>query len=124
VFDPLEARALGEAGNDVILVRPETSADDFPGMEKARGILTARGGMTSHAAVVARGMGKPAVTGCSALMIDLDAGVIQANGVGVREGDYLTIDGSTGRVILGRAPTIAPSLGGGIETLLRWADEF
>ncbi|HEY8446256.1 MAG TPA: pyruvate, phosphate dikinase [Thermomicrobiales bacterium] len=124
VFDPLEARALGEAGNDVILVRPETSADDFPGMEKARGILTARGGMTSHAAVVARGMGKPAVTGCSALMIDLDAGVIQANGVVVREGDYLTIDGSTGRVILGRAPTIAPSLGGGIETLLRWADEF
>src|SRR5690606_5715541 len=90
----------------------------------ARGILPARGGMTSHAAVVARGMGKPAVTGFSALMIDLDAGVIHANGVVARKGDYLTIDGSTGRVTLVRAPTSAPSLGGGIETLLRWADEF
>ncbi len=124
VFDPLEAKTLGEAGVDVILVRPETSADDFPGMVRARGILTARGGMTSHAAVVARGMGKPAVTGCAELLIDMAHEVFHANGVAVRKGDEITIDGSTGRVILGRAPMIQPSLGGGVDTLLRWADEF
>jgi pyruvate,orthophosphate dikinase len=124
VLDPLEAKARGEAGEAVILVRMETSADDFPGMERSRGILTAHGGMTSHAAVVARGMGKPAVTGCGAIVIDEAAGLFHADGVVVKAGDELTIDGSTGRVILGRIRTIEPSLTGGIDTLLAWADDF
>jgi pyruvate,orthophosphate dikinase len=124
VFDPLEAKSRGEAGEAVILVRMETSADDFPGMERSRGILTAHGGMTSHAAVVARGMGKPAVTGCGEIVIDEAAGLFHADGVAVRAGEELTIDGSTGRVILGRVKTIEPSLTGGIDTLLTWADDF
>jgi pyruvate,orthophosphate dikinase len=124
VFEPMEAKRRGEAGEAVILVRMETSADDFPGMERARGILTAHGGMTSHAAVVARGMGKPAVTGCGAIVIDERTARFHVNGTTVHEGDELTIDGSTGRVILGRVPTIEPSLGGGIDTLLKWADDF
>ena len=124
VFDPAEAKVRGEAGEAVILVRMETSADDFPGMERARGILTAHGGMTSHAAVVARGMGKPAVTGCGAIMIDEAAGSFHVNGTAVRHGEEVTIDGSTGRVITGRVPTIEPALTGGIDTLLAWADEF
>jgi pyruvate,orthophosphate dikinase len=124
VLDPSEAKTRGEAGEAVILVRMETSADDFPGMERARGILTAHGGMTSHAAVVARGMGKPAVTGCGAIVIDEAAGLFRVDGLAVRAGEELTIDGSTGRVILGRVPTIEPSLTGGIDTLLAWADDF
>src|SRR5262245_12953637 len=124
VFDPLEAKTRGESGEAVILVRMETSADDFPGMERSRGILTAHGGMTSHAAVVARGMGKPAVTGCGAIVIDEAAGLFHADGVAVEAGDELTIDGSTGRVILGRVKTIEPSLTGGIDTLLTWADDY
>jgi pyruvate,orthophosphate dikinase len=124
VFDPGEARQRGEAGEAVILVRRETSADDFPGMERAAGILTARGGMTSHAAVVARGIGKPAVTGCAGIEIDDDAGILTAGEVVVRTGDELTIDGSTGRVIRGRVPTVAPGLGDETATLLAWADRF
>jgi pyruvate,orthophosphate dikinase len=124
VFEPMEAKRRGEAGEAVILVRMETSADDFPGMERARGILTAHGGMTSHAAVVARGMGKPAVTGCGAIVIDEHTARFHVNGTTVHQGDELTIDGSTGRVILGSVPTIEPSLGGGIDTLLGWADQF
>lgn len=124
VFDRNEARVRGEAGEAIILVRTETSADDFPGMERARGILTARGGMTSHAAVVARGMGKPAVTGCSALHIDYEAQRFEADGVTVHAGDDLTIDGSTGRVVLGAVPTIAPHLSGDLDRLLSWADDY
>ncbi len=124
VLDPAEAKRRGEAGEAVILVRTETSADDFPGMEHAQGILTARGGMTSHAAVVARGMGKPAVTGCSAIVIDDKLRLFHAGKITVREFDELTIDGSTGRVILGAVPMVEPTLSGGIDTLLAWADEF
>jgi pyruvate,orthophosphate dikinase len=123
-FDPVAAKERGERGEAVILVRAETSADDFPGMERAQGILTARGGMTSHAAVVARGIGKPAVTGCGAIEIDEDARLFQAGEVVVHADDELTIDGGTGRVILGRAPMIAPSMAGGLDVLLDWADGF
>lgn len=122
VFDIGEARQRGEKGEAVILVRPETTAADFPGMAQARGLLTARGGMTSHAAVVARGMGTPAVTGCDALEIDLAAGLFRIGPIVVRAGELLTIDGSSGRVILGEAATVAPELGGEIEILLGWAD--
>jgi pyruvate,orthophosphate dikinase len=122
VIDPVEAKRLGDGGVDVILVRPETSADDFPGMAAAKGILTVRGGMTSHAAVVARGMGTPAVTGCDELRIDEAAGVVSARDHSVRVGEEITIDGSTGNVLLGRAPMVAPELLGEVDTLLEWAD--
>jgi pyruvate,orthophosphate dikinase len=124
VFDPNEARLRGEQGEAVILVRRETSADDFPGMERAQGILTARGGMTSHAAVVARGIGKPAVTGCAEIEVDETAGTFTANGSVVHTDDEITIDGSTGRVIRGRVATIAPGLGDETALLLAWADRF
>lgn len=124
VFDPLEAKLRGEAGEDVILVRGETSAGDFPGMERARGILTARGGMTSHAAVVARGMGKPAVTGCGAIEVDYARQIFRCNGLIVRAGDALTIDGSTGRVMLGVANVLQGGAVAGAEQLLTWADSF
>ena len=124
VLDPDDARARGEAGEKVILVRTETAADDFPAMARSQGVLTVRGGMTSHAAVVARGMGLPAVTGCSAIEVDLDANLFRVGELVVNAGDELTLDGSTGRVILGRAPTIQPKLDGEIQTLLAWADGF
>jgi pyruvate,orthophosphate dikinase len=124
VFDPTAARERGARGEAVILVRPETSADDFPGMERAQGIVTARGGMTSHAAVVARGIGKPAVTGCAAIEIDEAAGLFTVAGITVRADDEITIDGATGRVLRGRARTVAPGLDGGAATLLRWADLY
>ena len=123
VLNTAEARRRGEAGEAILLVRPETAADDFPGMRYAQGILTARGGMTSHAAVVARGMGTPAVTGCSALEIDERAGVIRVGSTVIRAGDDLTIDGSTGHVILGKAAMIQAHLDERAERLLSWADE-
>jgi pyruvate,orthophosphate dikinase len=122
VLDPDEARQRGANGEAVILVRNETAADDFPGMQNAQGLLTARGGMTSHAAVVARGMGKPAVTGCADLEIDQDAGVIHVGDLTVHENDEITIDGATGRVFLGHAALVQPELSGDVETLLNWAD--
>ncbi len=122
VFDSAEAERLGEAGTPVILVRLETSAEDFPGMVHAKGILTARGGMTSHAAVVARGMGKPAVTGCAEIEIAESAGLFRSRGNVVRTGDLITIDGSTGQVLLGEVAMIQPDLQGEVETLLSWAD--
>jgi len=121
---PERAQTLGEAGEAVILVRQETAAEDFPGMERSRGILTARGGMTSHAAVVARGMGLPAVTGCGAIEIDLAAGAFTANGTIVREGDSITIDGATGEVLLGTAPMTVAGLDCAAHRLLSWADRF
>jgi pyruvate,orthophosphate dikinase len=124
VLDPDEARTRGAAGEKVILVRSETAADDFPGMARSQGVLTVRGGMTSHAAVVARGMGLPAVTGCSAIEVDLEENLFRIGDLVVHAGDELTLDGSTGRVILGTAPTIQPKLEGEIQTLLTWADEF
>jgi pyruvate,orthophosphate dikinase len=124
IFDPVEARARGEAGDAVILVRTETSADDFPGMEMARGILTARGGMTSHAAVVARGMGKPAITGCGAIEVNADDGRLRAGDLTIQVGEEITIDGTSGRVFLGRVAMVEPDLTGGLDRFLAWADRL
>jgi pyruvate, orthophosphate dikinase len=123
VFDADRAAERGAAGESVILVRPETTADDIHGLLQARGVLTARGGMTSHAAVVARGLGKPCVAGCDALEIDLDERVARIGGETLREGDRLTIDGGTGRVIIGLAPLVEPAPDPNLDTVLEWADE-
>ncbi len=124
VFDADEAEKLGNAGERVILVRPETTPDDIHGVVAAQGVLTSRGGMTSHAAVVARGMGKPCVAGCEAIKIDLDRREFTVGDVVVKEGDYITIDGSTGEVILGQVRTIPPQLSEEFKVLLSWADKF
>ena len=123
VFDANTAAARSADGEDIILVRPETTADDIHGLLPAQGILTARGGMTSHAAVVARGLGKPCVAGCAALDIDLDERSARIGDVVIREGDPLTIDGSTGRVILGLAPLVEPEPDANLATILEWADD-
>ena len=123
VFDADRAEARAAAGETVILVRKETSPDDFHGMVAAAGILTARGGMTSHAAVVARGMGKCCVAGAKELAVDEAAGAFQVNGLLVREGDWITLDGSAGHVILGRADLVEPKPGGEFARLMGWADE-
>jgi pyruvate,orthophosphate dikinase len=116
--------AVKQAKKDkVILVRPETTPDDIHGMDAAKGILTARGGMTSHAAVVARGMGKPCVAGCETIKVDLKAEKFSVNGVTVKMGDWITIDGGTGRVILGKVPTVEPTVSGDFGMLMKWADE-
>ncbi|MCL4289315.1 MAG: pyruvate, phosphate dikinase [Thermoleophilia bacterium] len=120
VFDADTAEERGRAGEDVLLVRWETTPDDIHGLIWARGVLTAHGGMTSHAAVVARGMGKPAVTGCDAL--SLEPGQATIAGRVFREGDSLTIDGSTGRVIRGDVPLVPPEMDENFETVLAWAD--
>jgi len=124
VFDAHRAAELGKNGEKVILVRPETNPDDIVGMLAAQGILTARGGMTSHAAVVARGFGIPAVVGCEAIRIDEERKIFSVNATTVKEGDVITIDGSTGRVILGKAPLIEPRLSDEVRELLSWADSF
>jgi pyruvate,orthophosphate dikinase len=123
VFDADVAVARGGGGEKVILVRMETNPNDVHGMLAAQGILTGRGGMTSHAAIVARGLGTPAVVGAEALHIDEDARAFSVNGVTVREGEVITIDGNTGEVILGTVPLVEPSLSGQVEEFLRWADE-
>jgi pyruvate,orthophosphate dikinase len=107
----------------VILVRPETTPDDIHGMDAAKGILTARGGMTSHAAVVARGMGKPCVAGCESIRVDLKAEKFFVGKYTVKVGDFITIDGGTGRVIIGKVPTKDPEVSGDFGTLMKWADE-
>ena len=122
VFDAGRAEERGKAGEAVILVRWETTPDDIHGLLQAQGVLTAHGGMTSHAAVVARGMGKPCVAGCEGLAIDVDAGVASLNGHELAEGDLLTIDGGTGRVILGHVPLVPPQINENFETVLEWAD--
>ncbi|MCM8747964.1 pyruvate, phosphate dikinase [Thermomicrobiaceae bacterium CFH 74404] len=124
VFDADEAKAWAERGEPVILVRLETSPDDFHGMLAAQAVLTARGGMTSHAAVVARGIGKPAVVGCSALEVDYERQEFRVDSTVVRKGDFITVDGSTGAVMLGQIPTVAPAVGGDLSVLLSWADEI
>ena len=106
----------------MILVRFDTTPDDIHGLAAAKGILTAHGGMASHAAVVARGMGKPCIAGCDALRIDEAAGLCTIGVAEVHEGDQLTIDGSTGRVILGAAPLVEAGVNPDLETILRWAD--
>ncbi len=108
----------------VILVRPETTPDDIHGMDAAKGILTARGGMTSHAAVVARGMGKPCIAGCESIKVDLKAEKFTVGKYTLKLGDYVTIDGGTGRVIIGKVPTKDPEVSGDFGTLMSWVDEF
>jgi pyruvate,orthophosphate dikinase len=122
VFSADEAESLAARGEAVILVRIETSPEDIHGMHAAKGILTSRGGMTSHAAVVARGMGRPCVAGAGDLRIDYEAGTIAARSTLVRAGEIITIDGSTGEVMLGEVPTIQPELSGDFTTLMGWAD--
>ena len=122
VFDSDAAERRAAAGEDVILVRIETSPEDIHGMHAARGILTARGGMTSHAAVVARGMGRPCVSGAGGISIDTAAGVMRVAGRELREGDLVTLDGSSGEVMAGRVPTVEPELVGDFGTLMVWAD--
>ncbi|MCF7836631.1 pyruvate, phosphate dikinase [Candidatus Gracilibacteria bacterium] len=124
VFTADEAERLGKRGKAVILVRKETSPEDIHGMNQARGILTARGGMTSHAAVVARGMGKCCVAGAEALEIDSIKKVFCVAGKTVREGDTLTLNGSTGEVILGKIATVEPKLDHDFAKLMSWADKF
>jgi pyruvate,orthophosphate dikinase len=121
VFD---ADTAAQAEGEVILVRWETTPDDIHGLIAAKGILTAHGGMTSHAAVVARGMGKPCVAGCDALSIDVDARIARLNGHELREGDVLTIDGGTGVVIVGPVDLVPPQINEDFETVLAWADDF
>jgi pyruvate, orthophosphate dikinase len=123
VFNPDEAEERGRAGESVILVRRETSPEDFEGMVAAQAIVTARGGMTSHAAVVARGMGKCCVVGAGELHIDEAYGRLTVRGRTVSQDDWITVDGSTGRVILGRVPTVEPEPGEDFEQLMKWADE-
>ncbi|HEY3012457.1 MAG TPA: pyruvate, phosphate dikinase [Gemmatimonadales bacterium] len=124
VFDADEAVRLSRAGQSVILVRRETSPEDFHGMVTAKAILTARGGMTSHAAVVARGMGKPCVAGAQALQVDEKASRLSVNGRSLGEGDWITVDGSTGKVFAGQAALIAPELSGNFNRVMRWADRI
>jgi pyruvate, orthophosphate dikinase len=124
VLDADAAEERGKAGEDVILVRWETTPDDIHGLIEARGVLTAQGGMTSHAAVVARGMGTPCVAGCEDLQIDLGSRTITLGGKGLSEGDVLTIDGGTGEVIVGEVALVPPQIDENFETLLGWADEL
>jgi pyruvate, orthophosphate dikinase len=122
VFDSETAEVRANAGDDVILVRTETSPEDIHGMHAAKGILTARGGMTSHAAVVARGMGRPCVSGAGGISIDAKAKVARFAGGELREGEVITLDGSTGEVMRGRVATVMPELAGDFGTLMEWAD--
>jgi pyruvate,orthophosphate dikinase len=123
VFDSDTAEKRAEKGDAVILVRTETSPEDIHGMHAARGILTARGGMTSHAAVVARGMGRPCVSGVGTLSIDAKAKLMRVGSREVREGDIITIDGASGEVMMGSVPTVQPELSGDFGTLMEWADK-
>ncbi|MFN2570372.1 MAG: pyruvate, phosphate dikinase [Gemmatimonadales bacterium] len=122
VFDADDAEALNKKGRDVILVRPETSPEDFHGIVAARAVLTARGGMTSHAAVVARGMGKTCVVGAQTLEVDPRAGHFRVNGRVVKRGQVITVDGTSGRVLLGATKLVTPKVGKDYETLMAWAD--
>ena len=122
VFDPTEAEARAHKGEKVILVRIETCPDDIHGMIPAQGVLTTRGGNTSHAAVVARGMGKPCIAGCESAFIDLKAETITFNGQTLNKGDLLSIDGSTGEVFRGPIDTVEPKMSVEFEKLLDWAD--
>jgi pyruvate,orthophosphate dikinase len=124
VFDPDDAEHLANLGEKVILIRVETAPEDFHGMVAAQAILTARGGMTSHAAVVARGMGKPCVAGAGDLRISYPDQSVTVNGVTIRKGEWVTLDGSTGEVFAGQMPTVQPELSGDFAELMAWADEF
>ncbi len=123
VFDPDDAVELVKAGNRVVLARPETCPDDIHGLFAAEAVVTSRGGMTSHAAVVARGLGKPCVSGCEELHIDLKSETITAGDTVLRKGDFVTVDGSSGRVLKGKAPLIEASFTKDFARLLDWSDE-
>jgi len=124
VFTADRAVELTDGGQKVILVRRETSPEDIHGMAVAQGILTSRGGMTSHAAVVARGMGKSCVAGCEEIKVDEGKAQFTVNGMVFKEGDYITIDGASGRVIKGEVPTIEPEFSEEFKQILKWADEI
>ena len=124
VFTAEEAERLNGMMQNTILVRVETSPEDIHGMHAAKGILTARGGMTSHAAVVARGMGRPCVSGSSEITIDYKAKQFKAGNVTVKEGETITIDGTSGEVILGTVPTVQPKISGYFSTVMSWSDQF
>jgi pyruvate,orthophosphate dikinase len=124
VLDADTAEERGKAGEDVILVRWETTPDDIHGLIQARGVLTAHGGMTSHAAVVARGMGKPCVAGCEGLSVDVPGGKVTIGSHELVAGDVITIDGGTGSVIVGSVPLVPPAIDENFGTVLGWADDF
>ncbi|HEX2324540.1 MAG TPA: pyruvate, phosphate dikinase [Chloroflexota bacterium] len=124
VFSAERAEELGKAGEKVILVRRETSPEDLRGMIEAQGILTSTGGPTSHAAVVARGMGKSCIVGASAVVISPDETSFSVNGQTVREGEWITLDGTSGNIYVGQVPTVEPELGDDFRTVMAWADEY
>ena len=124
VFSADEAERLNGVMQDTILVRLETSPEDIHGMHAAKGILTARGGMTSHAAVVARGMGRPCVSGSSEITIDYENKLFKAGTEIIKEGEIITIDGGTGKVMKGLVPTVQPEISGYFSTIMNWADKF
>src|SRR5213078_4498823 len=124
VLDADTAEERGKSGEDVILVRWETTPDDIHGLIQAKGVLTAHGGMTSHAAVVARGMGKPCVAGCEALSIDVAARKVTLGDAQLSAGDVITIDGGKGTVMIGEAPLVPPAIDENFGTVLGWADEL
>jgi pyruvate,orthophosphate dikinase len=123
-FSADEAERLKEQMHDTILVRIETSPEDINGMQAAKGILTARGGMTSHAAVIARGMGKPCVSGSSEIEIDYENKLFKAGNFKIKEGDVITIDGGSGKVMLGEVSTVKPDISGDFSKLMDWADQY
>ncbi len=123
VFNADDAESWSAKGEKVVLVRVETSPEDLKGMTVSQGILTARGGMTSHAAVVARGMGKCCVSGCSELEVDYKKRIFKIRNITIKQGDFISLDGSTGEVMLGKVPTVDPQLSGNFGTIMKWADE-
>ena len=124
LFDANEAEERGKKGEKVLMVRTETTPDDIHGIIMAQGILTSRGGMTSHAAVVARGMGKPCVCGCDALKIDYENECVYIGDLKINKGDVISVDGSTGNVMLGEVPLLPPALSDNFKQILAWADEM
>ena len=124
VFSADEAEKMNNQKEDTILVRVETSPEDIHGMHAAKGILTARGGMTSHAAVVARGMWRPCVSGSGEINIDYETKEFKVGDLSIKEGEIITIDGGTGRVMKGLVPTVKPDISGYFSTIMKWSDEF
>ena len=124
VFTAEEAERLNSTMQNTILVRVETSPEDIHGMHAAKGILTARGGMTSHAAVVARGMGRPCVSGSSEISIDYENKQFKSGGLIIKEGDTITIDGTSGEVILGTVQTVQPKISGYFSTIMSWSNRI
>ena len=123
VFDVKKAIELGDSGKKVILVRKETKPEDVPAFFSSEGILTSLGGKSSHAAIVSRGMGKPCIVGCPELKIDYDNNVGTANGMTIKEGETITIDGSEGTVYIGEIPTVEPKVTKDFEQILTWAQK-